>query len=135
MSRKERSGSQNVRLLRVGENLRHALDDILRRDPPPHELLERTPVTITAVDVSPDLRNAKVFFTPLGGLAEEGVLEALNEESGYLQHRLGREIRLKYTPRLRFELDKSFETGDRIDDLLNSPRVRKDVKAPRDGEA
>ena len=123
------------RQLRVGEMLRHALSDILRereiRDPD----LEGVSVTVTQVKPSPDMRHATVFVEPLGGKNADAIVEALNRHRGYLRGELGRTIELKFTPELRFVEDTSFAEAERINKILHSERVARDLETrPEDSE-
>ena len=118
------------RQLRVGEMLRHALSDILRereiRDPD----LEGVSVTVTQVKPSPDMRHATVFVQPLGGENAGAIVEALNRHRGFLRGELGHSIELKFTPELRFVEDTSFAEAQRIERILHSERVARDLKSP-----
>jgi ribosome-binding factor A len=131
--RHDRSASSqgpSQRQLRVGEMLRHALSDILRereiRDPE----LEGISVTVTQVKPSPDMRHATVFVQPLGGENAETIVEALNRHRGFLRGELGHAIELKFTPELRFVEDTSFAEAQRIERILHSERVARDLKSP-----
>lgn len=117
----------NVRLLRVGESVRHAVADILAREEFRDPDLRGVSVTVSEVRVSADLRNATVFVLPLAGAEADKVLAALNRVGGFIRHRLGNEIRLKYLPHLTFELDESFSEAERIRRLLDSDKVRQDL--------
>jgi ribosome-binding factor A len=122
--------------LRVGEELRHALAWTLEegniRDP----ALAGTPVTITEVRVSPDLRNATVFCMPLGGgeSAEAEVLAGLRRVKSYLRHAVAERVRMRHVPDLTFATDTSFDVADRIEAILHSPEVARDV-AKKPGDA
>ena len=122
------------RQLRVGEMLRHALSDILRereiRDPD----LEGVSVTVTQVKPSPDMRHATVFVQPLGGENAGTIVEALNRHRGFLRGELGHTIELKFTPELRFVEDTSFAEAQRIERILHSEKVARDLRSP-DGAA
>lgn len=120
---------QGQRQRRVGELIRHALAEIFMRGEVNDPVLERIPVTVTAVDLSPDLQNAVVFVQPLGGQEKPLVLEALNLHAGFLRGEVGHRVQLRFAPRLKFELDPSFETAAKIDALLNSPEVAADLVA------
>jgi ribosome-binding factor A len=106
------------RQLRVGEEIRHMLAQILARgalrDP---DLFDVT-ITVTEVRMSPDLRHATAFVTPLGGADMERVVAALKRAAPFLQRQVGRELRLRFTPALAFEADRSFDEASRIDRLL-----------------
>lgn len=122
------------RQLRVGELLRHALSEIMReteiRDPD----LIGVSVTVTEVKPSPDMRHANVFVEPLGGRDVQIIIPALNRHRGFLRGELGRMIELKFTPELRFVEDTSFAEAQRIDKILHSERVARDLKARDDVE-
>ena len=115
------------RQLRVGEMLRHALSEILResdiRDPD----LSGVSVTVTQVKPSPDMRHATVFAQPLGGKNVKQVIAALNKHKHFLRGELGHKITLKFTPDLRFVEDESFAEADRIESILKSPLVQRDL--------
>lgn len=118
------------RQLRAGELVRHALMDILAREEFADPDLHGKSITITEVRASPDLKHATVFCAPLGGKDQDTTTAALNRAAGFLRGRLSREIELRFTPILRFVSDESYDEARRIDQLLASPRVRRDL-APR----
>ena len=122
-------GGGGPRLLRVGENLRHALSDVLARGQVRDPDLQGVSVTVSEVDVSPDLRHASVFVMPLGGDPEGRVLKALNANSGFFRGQLSSKVRMKYLPRLLFKLDESFQQATSIEALLKTPRVSRDLDA------
>jgi ribosome-binding factor A len=139
---REHSRSPNTgptqRQLRVGEALRHALADVLRRGEIRDPDLAGVSVTITQVKPSPDMRYATVFCEPLGGQNAKAIIAALNKHKGYLRGELGRLITMKFTPELRFVEDESFAEAQKIEMLLKSDRVQHDLAAPdedADGEA
>jgi ribosome-binding factor A len=122
-----RSKPPSQRQLRVGEEVRHVLVRILGRGDLRDPLLSDANVTVTQVEVSPDLQNATAFVVPLGGNQADEIVRALNRAAGYLRGQLGREVQLRYTPRLVFEPDRSFDRADEVERLLRSPRVRRDL--------
>jgi len=124
---RSKRANENVRLLRVGENIRHALAEILARDEIDDPELSARSITVSAVEVSPDLRHADVYVVPLMGEGSEATLAALNRHAGAFQKALGRTVRMKYLPRPTFKLDTSFAEADRIESLLRSERVRRDL--------
>ncbi|MBL8667580.1 MAG: 30S ribosome-binding factor RbfA [Rhodospirillales bacterium] len=132
MSRDNRSPGQ--RQLRVGEELRHALAHILERGELRDPVLAATPVTVTEVRTSPDLRQARVYIMPLGGSQQEAVVAALTRARGFLRRRLAGSVELKFVPDLVFRLDRSFEEADRIERALRQPEVTRDLTGspPRD---
>ena len=123
-----RSKPPSQRQLRVGEEVRHALVRILGRGDLHDPLLSAASLTVTQVEVSPDLQNATAFVVPLGGCQMDEVVRALNRAAGFLRGQLGREVHLRYTPRLGFAADQSFDRADEVERLLHSPRVRRDLE-------
>jgi len=115
---RHRGKAPSQRQLRVGEELRHALAMLLGRGELHNPELRDVPITVTEVRVSPDLRNATAFVTPLGGGEETAVVKALRRAAPFLQGQLAREVTLKFTPRLTFEVDTSFAEADRIEAVL-----------------
>ncbi|MFQ5953546.1 MAG: 30S ribosome-binding factor RbfA [Kiloniellales bacterium] len=113
-------GAPSQRQLRVGAALRQALTDVLRGAHFHDPVLTERSITVTEVRVSPDLKNATAFVMPLGGAAAESVLPALKRAAPYLRGQLGRQITLRYTPRLSFEFDASFDQAARVDALLRA---------------
>lgn len=119
--------TRSVRLLRVGEQVRHVLSEILQRGDVHDEVLTSHPVSITEVRMSPDLKHATVFVKPLLGRDEDAVLKALRTNTAYLQREVARRVNLKYAARLKFLADESFDEGGRIDRLLRDPHVARDL--------
>lgn len=115
------------RQLRAGELIRHALTDILAREEFADPHLHGKSITITEVRISPDLKNASAFAAPLGGEDMGKTIEALNRAAGFIRGRLSREIEMRHTPNLRFIADDSYDEARRIDQLLASDRVRRDL--------
>ncbi len=128
------SEGPSVRLLRVGEQVRHVLSDILQRGDVHDDVLARHVVSVTEVRMSPDLRHATVFVKPLLGQDEEAVLRALRTNTAYLQREVAHRVRLKYAAKLKFLADESFDEGSHIDRLLRDPKVARDLHAS-DGDA
>ena|SRR5688500_16826892 len=118
---------RSVRLLRVGEQVRHALSDILMRGDVHDETLTKHLVTITEVRMSPDLRHATAFVKPLLGKDEAVVLKALRTNTAYLQSEVARRVNTKYAAKLKFLADESFDEGSHIDSLLRAPKVAQDL--------
>ena len=119
------------RQLRVGEMLRHALADVLRRGDLRDPDLAGVSVTITQVKPSADMRYATIYCEPLGGKNAKTIVAALNRHKGYLRGEMGRLIALKFTPELRFLEDESFAEAQKIETLLKSPNVRRDLSTPQ----
>ena len=124
-----RTSSPSQRQLRVGEEIRHLLSEILNEGHIREPALLGVSVTVTEVRVSPDLKNATAFCTPLGGEHVDEVVEALNRARAFIRGQLGSRLHLRYTPDLRFRRDASFEEAERIDTLLKSPRVKRDTES------
>ena len=127
--RPSRDQTPSHRQLRVGETLRHTLSEILARDEIRDPDLNGVSVTITQVKPSPDMRHALVFCEPLGGKNAGKVIEALNRHRGFIRGLMGRLITLKFTPDLRFVEDTSFAEAEKIETILKSPRVQRDLRA------
>jgi len=115
------------RQLRAGELIRHALMDILAREEFDDPDLHGKSITITEVRASPDLKHATAFAAPLGGQDMDKTIVALNRAAGLLRGRLSKEVDMRYTPQVRFVADDSYDEARRIDQLLSSDRVRRDL--------
>lgn len=118
---------KSVRGLRVGEQIRHILSEILGRGDVHDDTLAKHLVTVTEVRMSPDLRHATVFVKPLLGKDEDIVLKALRTNTAYLQREVAGRIRTKYAAKLKFLADESFDEGSHIDALLRAPKVAQDL--------
>ena len=119
------SGGQ--RPLRVGEEIRHGLADIfLRGEVHSMELLGAS-ITVSEVRVSPDLKNATAYVMPLAGEHKEALLAALKNAAPELRHLISKRLKLRYTPRISFALDVSYDEAQRINTLLNKPDVVRDL--------
>jgi ribosome-binding factor A len=117
------------RQLRVGEMLRHALAEILNRNEIRDPDLDGVSVTITQVKPSPDMRYATVYCEPLGGENAKAIVAALNKHKGFLRGEMGHRIAIKFTPELRFVEDESFAEALKIETILKSERVSRDLAA------
>lgn len=126
------SDGPNVRLLRVGEQVRHILSEILARGDVHDDVLAKHMVSVTEVRMSPDMRHATVFVKPLLGKEEPAVLKALRTNTAYLQREVAARTRLKYAAKLKFLGDESFDEGSHIDKLLRQPQVKRDLDEPGD---
>ena len=134
MKRNETPEGRSVRMLRVGEQVRHALSDILMRGDVHDDVLASHNVSVTEVRMSPDLRHATVFVKPLLGADEEAVLKALRRNVRYLRGEVSRRVNTKYAADLKFLADESFEEGSHIDSLLRSPTIARDLGANKEQE-
>jgi ribosome-binding factor A len=115
------------RQLRVGEELRHALADLFRRGDFHDPELQNLNVTVTEVRISPDLRNATAFVTPLGGGHVDEALTALKRAAPFLRGQIARAVNLRYVPTLGFQADTSFDYAGHINAILHSPEVARDL--------
>lgn len=122
------------RQLRVGEMLRHTLAAILREGNIRDTDLVGVSVTITEVKTSPDMRHATVFCEPLGGKDADKIIKALNRHRAFIRGELGREITLRFTPELHFVEDTSFAEADKIETILKSPVVARDLTAENEDD-
>jgi ribosome-binding factor A len=127
MKRNESPEGRSVRLLRVGEQVRHALSDILMRGDVHDPVLASHLVSVTEVRMSPDLRHATAFVKPLLGQDEATVLKALRTNTAYLQRSVAQRVNTKYAAKLKFIVDESFDEGSHIDSILRSPVVARDL--------
>jgi ribosome-binding factor A len=116
-------------MLRVGETVRHTMAELLLRTDIDDADLKGVHVTVSEVRVSPDLRHATIFVVPLQGERETEVVAALNRHARFLRGELGHRIELKYVPEIAFKLDTSFDEYAKIDKLLHSPQVARDLKS------
>lgn len=128
MKHAETPENRSVRLLKVGEQVRHVLSDILARGDVHDDVLAKHLVSVTEVRMSPDLKHATVFVKPLLGKDEAVVLKALRTNTAYLQSEVAQRVNTKYAARLKFLLDESFDEGTRIDKLLRDPKVARDLE-------
>ena len=130
------------RQLRAGELIRHAVVDVLREEEIHDEALKDVSITVTEVRMSPDLRHATCFVEPLGAGVEaapttgheDEIIRALNTHARFLRGRLGPKLDMKFTPDLRFRHDESFDAAERMNRLLDDPKVRADLERSDDGE-
>jgi ribosome-binding factor A len=123
----KKSAGPSQRQLRVGELIRHALAGMLARGEIYDDVLASHLVTIPEVRMSPDLRLASIYVMPLGGKDVKPVLAALERNKKHIRGEIAHEVNLKFAPDIRFMADESFDEADRIDRLLASGKVRKDL--------
>ena len=116
------------RQLRVGEEIRHLLAELLERGNMRDPELRDARITVTSVDVSPDLRNATAFVMPLGGQDKERLLTAVRRAAPWFRARVSEKAGLRSAPEIRFELDRTFDEADRIGSLLRRPDVARDIE-------
>jgi ribosome-binding factor A len=119
-------------MLRVGEQVRHALSELLQRGEIVDPVIENSVISISEVRMSPDLKIATAFVSPLGAANEEAVVKALNSHAKFVRGRVSHALRqMKYMPEFRFRLDTSFDNFAKIDELLKSPEVARDLDHDR----
>lgn len=116
------------RQLRVGELVRHAMAQMLSRGEIHDDVLAEHLVTIPEVRMSPDLKLATIYVMPLGGKDVAPVLEALDRNKRYIRGEVAHAVNLKFAPDIRFMADDTFDEASRIDALLASEKVRRDVE-------
>lgn len=130
--KKTKSNEPSQRQLRVGEEIRHALADVFMRGDAYIPKLEGISITFSEVRISPDLKHANAYVMPLGGVGDvKVILGALNEVAPYLRHLIASRLKLKFIPKVSFRWDDSFDEAQKINRLMNDPRVRQDVLTPR----
>jgi ribosome-binding factor A len=122
------AASPSQRQLRVGELIRHSLAEMLSRGEVHDDVIETHVVTVPEVRMSPDLRLATVYLMPLGGTDRQPVLEAFNRHKRFIRGEIAHRINLKFAPEIRFSIDETFEEASRIDRLLASPAVKRDLE-------
>lgn len=120
-------------MLRVAELIRHAIAELLSRGVVEDDVLTSHVVTVPGVKMSPDLKLATIYVMPLGGKDAAPVLKALERHKKFLRGEIAHKINMKFAPDLRFRLDESFEEGAKIDALLASPKVARDLDPDEDG--
>jgi ribosome-binding factor A len=128
-----KSAGPSQRVLRVSELIRHAAADILARGDIDDPALAKQVVTIPLVKMSPDLKVATLYVMPLGGKGAEKTIAALERNKKMLRTQIAHRINLKFAPDLRFMVDDSFDARAKIDALLKSPEVARDLQPPAEG--
>jgi ribosome-binding factor A len=123
---------RSVRLLRVGEQFRHILSELLARDEVHDDVLNSHSVSVTEVRMSPDLRHATAFIKPLLGANEEKVLKALRTNTAFFQKEVASRVSMKYAAKLKFLADDSFDQATHIEGLLAQPKVKQDLTDSED---
>jgi ribosome-binding factor A len=125
---------RSVRLLRVGEQFRHILSELLARGEVHDDVLNSHSVSVTEVRMSPDLRHATAFIKPLLGANEEKVLKALRTNTAFFQKEVASRVSMKYAAKLKFLADDSFDQATHIEGLLAQPKVQQDLTDNADGD-
>ena len=127
MARHSQPEDRSVRVLKVGERVRHILSELLMRGEAHDDTLSAHTLSVTEVRMSPDLRNAKVYVKPLLGEDEEVVVKALQVNTAFFQREVAKRLGLKFAPKLQFRADDSFDEAGRIERLLADPKVARDL--------
>ena len=117
-SKSKNNSTKSQRQLRVGEELRHLISNALLRESFYDQIIENNTITVTEVNVSPDLKNAKVYIMPLGGENKLEVLDSLNKSNGRIKKLISSNINLRQIPKLQFKIDETFEYAKNIENIL-----------------
>jgi len=131
-SNREHSAGSSQRQLRVGELIRHELADMLSRGDIHDPVIETHMVTVPEVRMSPDLRLATIYVMPLGGRDEKDVVAALERNKRYVRGEIARRVNLKFAPEIRFRVDERFGEAERIEKLLRTPVVQRDLGSEKE---
>jgi ribosome-binding factor A len=126
---RDHPGNASQRQLRVGELIRHALAEMLTRGEVHDPVIESHMITIPEVRMSADLRLATVYVMPLGGRDAKAVIAALERNNRYLRGEIAHHVNLKFAPEIRFRVDERFDEAERIEKLLRTPEVRRDLES------
>ena len=126
-ARRDTASGPSQRVLRVGELIRHALADMLSRGEVHDPVIEGHMITVPEVRMSPDLRLATVYVMPLGGSDVKEVVAALDRNKKFLRGEIARRVNLKFAPEIRFRIDEQFDEAERIEKLLRTPEVQRDL--------
>ena len=129
---RDQSAGASQRQLRVGELIRHELADMFSRGDVHDPVIERHMITVPEVRMSADLRLATIYIMPLGGRDAQGVLAALDRNKRYLRGEIARRVNLKFAPEIRFRIDERFDEAERIEKLLRTPDVQRDLGEKKD---
>lgn len=134
MNKSHKPKGPSQRMLRVGELVRHALANFLARDEIIDPVIEKVTITVPEVRMTPDLKIASAYIMPLGGSGAEEIVEALNRHVRFIRGRVVPQLNMKYAPVIRFFVDDTFDEASRIDSLLRSDRVARDLEADDEDE-
>ena len=129
---RDQSAGGSPRQLRVGELIRHELAGMLSRGDIHDPVIEAHMITVPEVRMSPDLRLATIYIVPLGGRNEQDVLAALDRNKRYMRGEIARRVNLKFAPEIRFRIDERFDEAERIEKLLRTPVVQRDLGSEKD---
>jgi ribosome-binding factor A len=130
--RNDQAGGGSQRQLRVGELIRHELADMLTRGDIHDPVIQAHLITVPEVRMSPDLRLATIYVMPLGGRDVDAVIDALDRNKRYVRGEIARRVNLKFAPEIRFRADERFDEAERIEKLLRTPAVQRDLDGEKD---
>ena len=133
-ARNKPSKGASQRQLRVGELVRHTMADMLTRGEVHDPVIEGHLITVPEVQMTADLRLATIYVMPLGGRDTEAVLAALERNKKFLRGEIAHRVNLKFAPEIRFRIDERFEEAERIEKLLRTPAVQRDLDNKTDDE-
>jgi ribosome-binding factor A len=133
-SGRDAAAGPSQRALRAGEVIRHAIADILSRGEVHDPVIQRHVITVPEVRMSPDLKLATIYVMPLGGRDEQAVVDALERNKRFLRGEIAHRVNLKFAPDIRFRIDERFDEAARIEKLLHTPQVQRDLKGGDDDE-
>ena len=128
----DQAGGGSQRQLRVGELIRHELADMLSRGDIHDPVIERHMITVPEVRMTADLRLATIYVMPLGGRDVQEVIAAFDRHTRYVRGEIARRVNLKFAPEIRFRADERFEEAERIEKLLRTPAVQRDLDGEKD---
>ena len=129
---RDQAAGTEQRQLRVAELIRHEMADLLARGEVHDSVIEHHMITVPEVRVTADLRLATIYIMPLGGRDEKDVLDALDRNKRYVRGEIARRVNLKFAPEIRFRIDERFDEADRIEKLLRTPDVQRDLDEKKD---
>jgi ribosome-binding factor A len=132
---RDQSVGASQRQLRVGELIRHELAAMLTRGEVHDPVIQTRMITVPEVRMSADLRLATIYIMPLGGRDEKKVLDALERNKRYMRGEIARRVNLKFAPEIRFRIDERFDEAERIEKLLRTPVVQRDLADEKDDDA
>ena len=129
---RDQTAGVSQRQLRVAELIRHEMADMLARGEVHDPVIEQHMITVPEVRVTADLRLATIYVMPLGGRDEKEVLDALDRNSRFVRGEIARRVNLKIAPEIRFRIDERFDEAERIEKLLRTPAVQRDLRSRND---
>ena len=129
---RDHAGGGSQRQLRVGELIRHELAEMLTRGDIHDPVIEAHMITVPEVRMTADLRLATVYVMPLGGHDEKEVIDAFDRNKRYIRGEIARRVNLKFAPEIRFRVDERFDEAERIEKLLRTPQVQRDLDGEKD---